>query len=484
MEEIMFGLSPLQKDAIGLTFLVNQLSPASPYGGEKIKQIAPFGRDCGEELAACFGNLETIIFLLKENSAEMEELRLHLMEMKNISGSIAQCKTQTLNTVELFEIKNFLLVFEKLHGVFKAITAKAPFKNIHLQPMPDALAILDPDALRIAAFTADSAELQAIRREKLHTESLLQKETKPSAKEVLAAKRFALVQKEAAEEALVLRQLSEKLRPHLAVFLSNIDNIGALDMAIAKAALALKYNAVRPKINDGEKLLFQNMSNPYIEDALSKNNQTMTKVSITMTKGVTIITGANMGGKSVAMKTAVLNAMLCQMGFFVFAERAEIPLFDDIYLISEDMQDAERGLSSFGAEIARFNEIAARLKTGFLFVALDEFAKGTNPHEGACIVRAAAAYLADSGSVCVLSTHYDGIVSPKFRHYQVAGLKLPDAQAQASGGIASIAACMDYSLIEADANAAPPRDALNVCKLLGLDADVLVRIERAYAENS
>ena len=476
----MFGLNPSQKDAIGLTFALNQLTPDSPYGAEKIKKIVPFERSRAGELAACFDNMEKIISLMNENKSEMGELRFHLMSLKNIRGSIVKCNTHTLNHVDIFEIKNFLLSFEKLETAFKNITATVSLTNICLRPMPEALSVLDPNGQKIAAFTVDSPELQTIREEKLRVETLLQRESNESAKNVLTTQRFLIVQKEDAEESRVLGELSERLREHIPVFLSNLDAIGTLDLTISKASLALKYEAVRPEVNEKEALSFKNMSNPFVADALAKNNQTITKISLTVAKGVTIITGANMGGKSVGLKTTILNIMLCHLGFFVFAEKAEIPLFDDIYLLSEDMQDVERGLSSFGAEILRFNEISARLKSGFMFIALDEFARGTNPEEGASIVRAVASYLSESGSVCVMTTHYDRVVSPQFKHYQVAGLNLPDTDLEAKNALSLIAANMDYTLVEAKHNAAPPHDALTICKLIGLNADILSRIEREY----
>jgi len=311
---------------------------------------------------------------------------------------------------------------------------------------------------------------------------LLQKEKTQSAESVFTTKRFQLVKREAEEETRVMQELTEKLRPCLSAFLANLDNIGKLDLTIAKAMLALRYHAVRPKLSEQAEVLLQNMSNPFVAEALAKNNQTLTKISLILPAGVTIITGANMGGKSVSIKTAVLNVVLCQMGFFVFADAAEIPLFDGVCLISEDMQDIGRGLSSFGAEIMCFNEVVSRLKREFLFLALDEFARGTNPEEGTSIVRAVASYLSESGSVCVMTTHYDRVVLPQFKHYQVAGLNFPKTEQETKRNLSSIAAYMDYNLIEASPHTEPPRDALNICKLIGLDQDVLKRIGDEYID--
>ena len=476
----MFGLDYAQQEAIGLNFVFNQLTPISPYGAEQKKRITAFTRGNRGEILECFDNMEKVIALTKNDKAGLDELCFHLMPLKQIRGIVHKCENHMLHQVDMFELKNFLLVFEKLELVFRRLDEQVRFEGIGLHSLEQALNILDPEGKRIAAFAVDSSKLSAIRREKLHVEALLHEKTQ-SAESVLTAKRFQLVKREAEEETFALNNLTEKLRSYLSEILANIENIGKLDLIIAKAMLAIEYGGVRPNLCEQTEVSFQNMYNPFVADALAKNNQTMTKITLTLPKGTTIITGANMGGKSVSVKTAVLNVLLCQMGFFVFAEAAEIPLFDGICLISEDMQDIGRGLSSFGAEILRFNEIASRLKNECLFVAIDEFARGTNPEEGACIVRAIASYLSETDSVCVMTTHYDRVVSSKFKHYQVAGLHFPKTEQDEEHEFSSLSAYMDYSLIEAGPDAAPPRDALNICKLIGLEQEILSRIEDEYA---
>jgi dsDNA-specific endonuclease/ATPase MutS2 len=216
---------------------------------------------------------------------------------------------------------------------------------------------------------------------------------------------------------------------------------------------------------------------------LEKKNQTFTRTSVTLTKGTTIITGANMGGKSLSMKTMALNMMLCNMGFYVFAEYAEIPIFDHIAFISGDLQDVDQGLSTFGADMFHLNKLVNKLKNEFSFVALDEFAKGTNPEEGAIIVREIASYLSECGSVCVMSTHYDGVVTPDFKHYQVVGIdleKMKKIESKENVFGKQVSQYMDYRLIEVNECALAPRDALHICQLIGLDEDLLNRIKNGY----
>ena len=480
----MFDLDHDQKEAIGLTFVLNKLMPDSPYGMEKKKQIAPFGKAGRVAIDTCFDNMEKIVVFAKQEKHSLDRIRQQLMKLKNIRGIVKKCEQSFLNEVELFEMKGFLLIFQKLIDLFHEANEKIKLTNTDFKSMEDTLNILDPECKRIAPFSIDeihSSTLGETRRKKLKVEMRIQSE--PILRETLMKERQQLVMEEAEEEMRIMEMLSRKLRVYTRTFLDNMDMIGELDLLIAKTQLALEYNAVRPKICDTPTIILNEMSNPYIEDSLAKKEESLTKISITLTAGVTMITGANMGGKSVAIKTMTLNTMLPQLGFFVFASVAEIPLFDGVALISGDLQDIDQGLSTFGAEIIRFHEIVQQLKNDFLFVALDEFARGTNPEEGAAIVRAVASYLSEASSVSVMTTHYDNVVTPEFKHYQVVGLRNADIDKihqQGRAHIRRIAEYMDYTLIPADSGMSPPRDALNICRLIELDSEVLDRIEAEY----
>ena len=480
----MFDLDATQKEEIGLTFVLNKLTPDSPYGIEQKKQMAPVGIAGQAIINDCFDNMEKMIAFAEQERHSLDEIRRQLMQLKNISGIVKKCEQSALHEVELFEMKGFLLTFEKLLQLFQETDNKIKLIGISLKSMEKVLNILDPEYKRIAPFSIDeihSPLLGEIRREKLKLERAIQLEL--GQKETLMKERLELTAKEVAEETKVMQMLSEQLRLHTRVFYDNMEAIGQLDLLIAKAVLALEYGATRPKISDKPIVILKEMFNPYVEDALAKRGENLTETSITLASGMTMITGANMGGKSVAIKTMVLNNILCQLGFFVFAAAAEIPLFDGVVLISGDMQNVSQGLSTFGAEIMHFNEIIQRLKTEFLFVALDEFARGTNPDEGATIVRAVAAYLAEVMSISVMTTHYDQVVSPKFKHYQVVGLRFAEIdkiRKQGKADIKKIAKYMDYTLVLADAETPPPQDALHICQLIELDPDVLNKIEEEY----
>ena len=144
----------------------------------------------------------------------------------------------------------------------------------------------------------------------------------------------------------------------------------------------------------------------------------------------------------------------------------------------------DRGLSSFGAEIVQFNEVeqAAAQTEGISLILLDEFARGTNPEEGAMIVRAVTRYLDKQPSVSVLTTHYDGVAALASAHFEVKGLKDMDMAKVAEEIAASdghikgadiIASHMNYGLYRAQGAESCPRDARNICALLALNDEIL-----------
>jgi len=476
----MFGVDHARQEAVGLTFILSHLLPDSPYGAAEVKKMQFFGRDGHAKARTCFDNIEKVIEINRSDPDLLKKVRNELLELRNIRGTVGKCATEPLSQVELFELKRFLLTYEKLSSAYNTFPKNSRLEGITLGVMTGALDILDPEGKRIAAFAFESSALNAVRRKKQDVEAMLNKETSSGALDILTIKRRNLVIRESEEESRVAEVLSLKLREYLSAFKANMDAIAVLDLTIAKANLSILFGATRPFVDNCTGIVLDEMFNPYVEKALADKGQAMTRVSLTLSRGMSIITGANMGGKSVAVKTAVLNVLMCQIGLFVFAKHAEIPLFDSLSLTAEDLQDVSRGLSSFGAEIFKLNQIVEQMKSEFMFVAFDEFARGTNPEEGAAILRAVATYLSETDSICLMTTHYDGVVLPNFKHYQVSGLKLPDEDIGAIGDISSLSSYMDYNLVEVGTDTPAPRDALKICEILGLDHGVLGKIKNEY----
>ncbi len=485
----MIELSFQQKDNIGFQYIIDELAPCSPYGEERIKGMKPFTREQKPELLRQLQNIQRVLEHRDECSAAMDKLMHTFMCIKNIRKIAEKCCESTLNAIELFEVKRFLLESERMLPLFAQVNSAVCFDGISLEDTTAALELLDPEKNRVASFYISdmySQELRAIRKEKRALEEAIRR-AEGAEKEELQAKRVLVAVEEEHEERKVRVMLSEQLRPFVPTMLHNMDAIAQIDLSVQKAALARRYGAVLPEITEN-RVDFADMTNPQIADSLKKRGNSFTPVSLALYEGATVITGANMGGKSVAMKTVALNILLVHCGFFPFAKEAACPIFDSMHIISEDLENTDRGLSSFGGEIVRFNEVLSHLDEGFAFIMLDEFARGTNPDEGAAIVQAVTAYLNKKHAVTLLATHYDNVSDHANAHYQVIGLKdlnveeLREQIAAVSGhvGVELISKHMNYGLYRVHGKQNCPRDALNICRLLALDAEILQMIEKSY----
>lgn len=485
----MIELNFQQKDNIGFQYIIDELAPCSPYGEERIKGMKPFTREQKPELLRQLQNIQRVLENRDRCASAMDKLMHTFMCIKNIRKIAEKCCESTLNAIELFEVKRFLLESERMLPLFAEVNAAVCFDGVTLKDTTEALELLDPEKNRVASFYISdmySQELRAIRKEKRALEEAIRR-AEGEEKEELQAKRVLVAVEEEHEERKVRIMLSEQLRPFIPAMLHNMDAIAQIDLSVQKAALARRYGAVLPVITENQ-VDFTEMTNPQIADSLKKRGNSFTPISLALCEGATVITGANMGGKSVAMKTVALNILLVHCGFFPFAKEAACPIFDSMHIISEDLENTDRGLSSFGGEIVRFNEVLSHLDEGFAFIMLDEFARGTNPDEGAAIVQAVTAYLNKKHAVTLLATHYDNVSDQANAHYQVIGLKdlnVEELRAQIAAvsghvGVELISKHMNYGLYRVEGKQNCPRDALNICRLLALNTEILEMIEKSY----
>ena len=117
-----------------------------------------------------------------------------------------------------------------------------------------------------------------------------------------------------------------------------------------------------------------------------------------------IISGPNTGGKTVALKTAGLLALMAQAGVPVPADRARLPLFTAIYADIGDAQSIEQNLSTFSAHVVHVERIARDADVRSL-VLLDELGSATDPEEGAALAVAVAEHFLIRSAWCIITTH-------------------------------------------------------------------------------
>jgi len=485
----MISITFDDKQKIGLQYALDTLHGCSPFGAEKIRRLRFYGPEEREELETELYNVEQMARFAGELKAEYDKICLILCQMKDIRHSLRRCAEGICpDHVELFEIKGYLQRLENLLPLFEKVSGKAALEGIAFSDPAPALAVLDPENTRSRGFYIpdnSTPRLKELRiRKKALEEQLFHAEEKE--KDAIRLERTRVCAEEDSEEMKVRAAMGKTLAPLVPDLLENADTAGRLDFMIQKALFAVHYGGVRPELTDGA-LELTDMMNPEICDLLEEKNRRFIPVSISLGRGATVITGANMGGKSVALKTVALNVLLLQAGFLVCAKKARMPLFSCVKMLFDDLQSIQSGLSGFGSEIVEFQKALDEVEQGYSLFLLDEFARGTNPDEGAVIVQAVTRYLNGINAISILSTHYDKVAENANAHYQIIGLRDIDPEAirrelctTSDDGIEVIARHMNYGLYRVEGRSDCPRDALNICRMLSLKPEILKNIEAAY----
>jgi DNA mismatch repair protein MutS2 len=317
-----------------------------------------------------------------------------------------------------------------------------------------------------------------------------------------------LRQKERALEEDVLLDLSLKVRKHLSDIENAAGAIGELDFLICKAELARSMGAIRPEIiktgsgNSGNRvpnldssaalqapLVLDGAVHPVIRGEVESRGGCYQPVSIDIDSSVSVITGPNMGGKTVALATVGLCVAMAQWGLMVPCKSMKFSLYDFIHFQSQE--EEVPGLSSFATEIVSLKEPLSRIDERGL-VLLDEVGRGTNPSQGLALYSALLAHYLESresGSTVIATTHYHGLADMLgVPHWQVRGLvsELSDlghvgpTWANGTDGIDWLYRHMDYTLQKVGPDTPTPQDAILVAKVLGLNKEIVEKAQAFY----
>ena len=318
----MITVSFDEKVKIGLQYALETLHGCSPFGLERIRRLRFYAPDERAALETELYNVEALTRHADELKDTYTRLMTVLCQIKDIRNSLRRCQNgEVPDHVELFEIKGYLQRLDSLLPLLDTINETAHLRDVSLHSPAAALAVLDPNGTGSRGFyipDSATARLKEIRAAKKDIEERLFHARTDAEKEDLRLQRTRVCAEEESEEMKVRRTMGAQLSPMVDDLLADAETIGRLDFMVQKALFAVRYGGVLPQITDGE-LVLEDMVNPELVDLLSEQGRAFVPVSIALDQGATVITGANMGGKSVAMKTVALNALLFQAGFLVCA---------------------------------------------------------------------------------------------------------------------------------------------------------------------
>ena len=490
----------------------------TPFGSRLIKDQKPFFPGQEEELRAELARVQRMSEIAGANEREISVLQETFMMMKDNSFTIERSATAALSVVEIFEVKSLLLLIDKVRKTADRVILPEEYVP---GDITDLLDVLDPGKDRLNTFyiyDSFSDALARLRTEKKELERESRKEKKKRKNELRAetglnltpkfditisksdTERIKMIEETSAlvkseedymsvtyvlapteadnqiqqrmdqvtadieeEELKVREDLSREIHKWADVLLDGCERIGKLDITLAKALYARKYRCVMPEITKEHIIEFTDGR-----------------------QGVTCITGANMGGKTVSLKLVGMIAILAQYGYFVPAAQAKIGLSNFMQILIGDSQSIERGLSSFGSEMEELKEIMDNSRDRSLLL-IDEIASGTNPAEGLALTKSITDYLKQQPFISLITTHFETVTEdPDVVNMQVTGLANADFDrldkelryANRRERIGIIQKYMDYRLTRVDNNREIPKDALNIAKMLGIDAKIIEKAKQ------
>ncbi|HMO80157.1 MAG TPA: DNA mismatch repair protein MutS [Pyrinomonadaceae bacterium] len=278
-------------------------------------------------------------------------------------------------------------------------------------------------------------------------------------------------------EQEVFAQVKERVRSETRRLQTTARALATLDVLAGFSETAARSNFVRPVLHDGDEIEIKGGRHPVVEPFISSSFVPNDVYLNNSTDRLLIVTGANMGGKSTILRQVALIQLLAQIGSFVPAAAARLPIADRIFTRVGASDDLSSGRSTFMVEMT---ETAAILHsaTPRSLVLLDEIGRGTSTFDGLSIAWAVAEYIHDSvehSAKTMFATHYHELTElaellPGAKNYQISATE-KDGEVVFLHKLVKGKASKSYGIAVARLAGLPP-------KVIERAKDVLARLEK------
>lgn len=183
-------------------------------------------------------------------------------------------------------------------------------------------------------------------------------------------------------------------------------SISSVDVLQSFATISERYQYVRPVLSNAQELNIVDGRHPVVEKVLGHQEYIPNTIHMDKETLILLITGPNMSGKSTYMRQLALTVVMAQMGCFVPAQSAEMPIFDRIFTRIGASDDLIAGQSTFMVEMMEANQ-ALRYATPNSLVLFDELGRGTATYDGMALAQAIIEYIhQEVRAKTLFSTHY------------------------------------------------------------------------------
>ena len=174
----MITLTFAQRENIGFQYVLDTLRPSSPYGSERVRELRPFLPEERPELERQLSNIQRVLEGEAACQSALNQLLRVFMTVKHIRPTVEKCLETSLNEIELFEVKCFLLRCHEMLPLFQQVQSALQWEGIGLEDTVQALDLLDPERNRVASFfISDNSSplLRSLRREKRELEEQIRR---------------------------------------------------------------------------------------------------------------------------------------------------------------------------------------------------------------------------------------------------------------------------------------------------------------------
>ncbi|WP_125765743.1 DNA mismatch repair protein MutS [Levilactobacillus mulengensis] len=216
---------------------------------------------------------------------------------------------------------------------------------------------------------------------------------------------------EAEEKSVALEyKLFVDLREQVKLAITRLQKLAAaiasLDVLQSFAVVSEDYHFIKPTLIEGHNLAIKQGRHPVVEKVLGRQSYVPNDVMMDEQTNILLITGPNMSGKSTYMRQLALTVIMAQMGCFVPAESAQMPIFDQIFTRIGAADDLISGQSTFMVEMQEANHALSQATANSLIL-FDEIGRGTATYDGMALAQAIIEYVHNRVHAKTLfSTHY------------------------------------------------------------------------------
>ncbi len=467
--------------------------------------------------------IETLIkeFILKE---ELRELLSSIYDLERLSGKIS---FGSANARDLIQLKNSLKVLPDINKILKIINYKEinEFTDIYdlldKSIYEDAPISIKEGYLIKEGYNSELDELKSSRKGNKDFVSNMEKEerqrtgiktlklgynrifgyyievSKAACKEIKEeygyerkqtlsnCERFItplLKEKEAlilgAEEKIIsleyelFIEIRDKIKSYISQFQDLAHTLSEIDVLASLAVCAEENNYIRPKLNDEHIIDVKGARHPVIEKVLVGKEFTPNDIIFNKDTTVMLITGPNMAGKSTFMRQMAMISIMAQIGSFIPADFANIPIFDKIFTRIGASDDLVSGESTFMVEMMEANNAILNATEDSLIL-FDELGRGTATFDGMSLAAAIIEYIHDKvGAKTFFSTHYHELTDLEKTHKKLKNVHV--SAKEEDGNIIFLHKIKDGSIDKSYG--------IHVAKLAKLPDELIIRAEEILKE--